>query len=176
VGQLIIIEKWAENLEEVTVNRWLKEEGEPVAEGDSLCEIITEKVTFEYEVEQPGVLREIYCPAGSVVPVGYVIAFISQPGEPLPAAVPQNNAELMERYRAAAELGLDLEIALDQLPGPAAQHVRAAPAARRLAREQQVNLVEVAEWMGESRAVTEEDVRNYLQQRATDRADEQLDD
>ena len=41
-------------------------EGEPVAAGDSLGEIITAKVTFEYEVQQPGVLRKNYCPAGSI--------------------------------------------------------------------------------------------------------------
>lgn len=166
MGQLILIEKWAANLEEVTVNRWLHQEGERLAGGDSLCEIITEKVTFEYEVEEPGVLRKIYCPGGSVVPVGYIIAFIGEPDEPLPAGVPERNARLMQQYRSAAELDLNVDIA--QLQSASAPPVRATLAARRLARQEGVDLAEVAEWLGESRAIRENDVSEYLQQRTGD--------
>ena len=172
MGTLIVIEKWAENLTEVTVNRWLKQEGDRVVEGDSLCEIITEKVTFEYEIEQAGVLRKIYCPAGSVVPVGYVIAFIGEPGEALPTDVGEGNARLIEDCRTAVELDLDLEGVVDELSRLRAVPVRATPAARRLARQQQVDLAQVTKWIGESRAVTEQDINKYLKQRAMDSPDD----
>ena len=81
MGQRITIEKWAENLEEVTVARWLKTESEQIAAGEVLCEIITDKATFEYTVEDAGVVARIYAAERSVVPVGYVIAFIATAGE-----------------------------------------------------------------------------------------------
>ncbi len=166
MGQLIAIEKWAANLEEVTVNRWLHQEGERVAEGDSLCEIITEKVTFEYEVEQSGVLRRIYCQAGSIVPVGYIIAFIGKPDEPLPADVLERNVRLMQEYRSAAQLDLEADIA--QLQSASSPSVRATPAARRLARQEGVDLAQIAQRIEQSRAIREDDVSQYLQQRTAD--------
>ena len=134
------------------------------AEGDSLCEIITEKVTFEYEIEQVGVLRKTYCPAGSVVPVGYVIAFIGEPDEAVPADIAAKNAQVMEEYRRATEL--DLAVDVIQFQSTSAPRVRATPPARRLARQQAVDLTKVAEWIGERRAVTEEDIGKYVQEAA----------
>jgi len=109
LGYLVRIEKWAANLEEVTVNRWCKREGEQVHTGESLCEIITEKVTFEYEIPTDGILRKTYCTEGSTVPVGYAIAFISQADEPLPEDIASENADLMQQYRARQSLDLGIE-------------------------------------------------------------------
>ncbi len=163
MGYLVLIEKWAANLEEVTVNRWLRQEGEPVEAGESLCEIITEKVTFEYEVPEDGTLRKIYCGEGSTVPVGYVIAFIGQLDEPLPEGIEHQNAQLMEEYRQKPDLMLDLDIVLPTIPAPMSQgRLRATPAARRLAREASVELAEVAQWVGEDRPLSEVDIRAYL--------------
>ena len=47
MGRIITIEKWAENLEEVTIGQWRKAEGEQVTNGEVLCEIIHAKVTYE---------------------------------------------------------------------------------------------------------------------------------
>ncbi|MGC9318614.1 MAG: lipoyl domain-containing protein, partial [Armatimonadota bacterium] len=59
MAELAIIEKWAENLDEVTVSRWLVQEGDEVEAGDGLCEIITDKATFEYEVQSSGTVKAI---------------------------------------------------------------------------------------------------------------------
>ncbi|MEN6345058.1 MAG: biotin/lipoyl-containing protein [Armatimonadia bacterium] len=170
MGQLITIEKWAENLEEVTLNRWLKQEGDRVEEGDSLCEIITDKVTFEYELETPGVLLRTYCPERSVLPIGFAIAFLGAADEALPEGVEAENQRLLQAHTAKAALELDLEVpagkAVRQPQRPVAEHrVRATPAARRVAREAGVAIEEVANWKDAPEAVTEADVEAYLQQR-----------
>ena len=164
MGHLLRVEKWAENLDEVTLNRWLKREGEALAVGDSLCEIITDKATFEYEMEMAGTLRRTYATDKSVIPVGYAIAFVGEPGEPLPAGVEDENARLLATHQAAARADLDLKAKLaEALQG---RRVRATPAARRVAREEGVALEDVAQWLGEDRPVGDDDVRRYLKERS----------
>ena len=171
MGQLILIEKWAENLEEVTLSRWLKQEGEALAQGDSLCEIITDKVTFEYEVQAPAILRKLYCPETSVLPVGYAIAFLGEADEALPEGVEGRNRALLEEHQAKAKLELDLDPILlpadpqrPILPRSAPEgRVRATPAARRVARENRVTVEQVAAHLALTALVTEADVAGYLE-------------
>lgn len=168
MGLLIFIEKWAENLEEVTLSRWLKREGEFADEGESLCEIITDKVTFEYEIELPGFVRRIYCPEKSILPVGYAIAFIGDEDEPLPGGVEKRNRELLQERAAKATLDLDLQAGRVGGAAPRArrekpqERVRATPAARRVARESNVPIEAVAQRLDHDGPVTQADVEAYL--------------
>jgi len=167
MAELCIIEKWAENLDEATVNRWLVSEGAEVGPGDFVCEIITDKATFEYEVEIGGIVKAIYCPPRSTVPVGYVIAFIGAEDEQPPEDIEERNAALMQEHRARAEAELDLDLELPasvEARGGREGRVRATPAARRLAREQDVSIEQVAEALGLEGVVGEENVRRYLEQ------------
>ncbi len=161
MGHLLRIEKWAENIEEITLNQWLKAEGDYLEVGDSLCEIITDKATFEYEMEFAGTLLKIYAPEKSVVPVGYVIAFVGEPGESPPVGVEEENRRLLAAQRAAASPEVDLDIRVS-MPVREGKRVRATPAARRVAREQGVRLEDVAEWLGEDRPVNDKDVTQYI--------------
>ncbi len=168
MAELCIIEKWAENLDEATVSAWLVAVGDDVEAGDSLCEIITDKATFEYEIERAGTVRAIYCSPRSTVPVGYVIAFIGGPDEEPPPDIEAENAALMDEYRASGEAELDLDFDLD-LPvkiggrsGRRGGRPRATPAARRLAREHDLSIEQVAEELGVRGVVGEDDVRRYL--------------
>jgi len=164
MAELCLIEKWAENLDEATVNRWLVAEGDRVSPGDSLCEIITDKATFEYEVERGGIVKAIYCPARSTVPVGYVIAFIGDPDEEPPDDIEERNAALVREHRERARLDLELDVRpATGAPARSGARVRATPAARRLAREHNVSVEQVAAALGLEGVVGEEDVRRYLE-------------
>jgi pyruvate dehydrogenase E2 component (dihydrolipoamide acetyltransferase) len=163
MGRLIVIEKWAENLEEVTLLEWLKREGEPVEAGDSLCIIVTEKVTFEYEMPFSGVVGRLYCPEGSTVPVGYAVAWVGAEGELPPPEVQEQNAGLMLEYRD--RLKVELNEGAELGPPAAEERVAASPAARRLAREARVSLAQVQGWRGGEGRLSEADVRAYLAQR-----------
>ena len=116
MGELIVIEKWAENLDEVTVNEWLVADGASFQEGDSLCEIITDKATFEYELDRDATLIKTYCKAKSVVPVGYIIGFIGEPGEVPPDDIETRNARLLAEHQAKAALDIGLELAAPPKP------------------------------------------------------------
>ena len=82
-------------MEQGTLAKWLKAEGDTIAPGDIIAEIETDKATMEFEAIDEGVLEKILVPAGTEdVAVGAVIALIAGEGEaaspaPTPAASPE---------------------------------------------------------------------------------------
>jgi pyruvate dehydrogenase E2 component (dihydrolipoamide acetyltransferase) len=67
-----------------TLLKWLKNEGQSVAQGEPLMEIETDKATVEIEAPASGTLAGVAAKPGDEVPVGQRIAFILAPGEALP--------------------------------------------------------------------------------------------
>ncbi len=81
--------KLSESMEEGTILRWLKHDGENVEAEEELLEIETDKATVAYAAEAAGTLQ-IVVPEGSTVAVGEVIARVGAaqaPAAPAPAAV-----------------------------------------------------------------------------------------
>ncbi len=60
---------------------WHKQPGDPVAKGDALFEVETDKATMEVEAQGDGFLTNVTANEGTDVPVGHVIAQISQSAE-----------------------------------------------------------------------------------------------
>ena len=80
----VFLPKLGETMQEATIERWLKKEGDTVKRGDVLLEITTDKATLEVEAYAGGVLRKIIAPEGQVVPVNEVIALVGALDEPIP--------------------------------------------------------------------------------------------
>lgn len=77
------------DMEKGKVVEWLKKPGDPIARGDVVAVVETQKGAFEIEAFESGVLSEILVPVGVEAPVGAVLARIDGPGAaPRPAAVP----------------------------------------------------------------------------------------
>lgn len=80
-------------MEQGTLAKWLKAEGDTIAPGDIIAEIETDKATMEFEAIDEGVIEKILVPAGTEdVAVGAVIALIAGEGEAAssaPAAAPE---------------------------------------------------------------------------------------
>ncbi|NBB25390.1 pyruvate dehydrogenase complex E1 component subunit beta [Porphyrobacter sp. SLTP] len=75
-------------MEQGTLAKWLKQEGDRIEPGDILAEIETDKATMEFEAIDEGVLEKILVAAGTEdVAVGAVIALIAGEGEE-PSAAP----------------------------------------------------------------------------------------
>jgi pyruvate dehydrogenase E1 component beta subunit len=69
-------------MEQGTLAKWLKAEGDSIAPGDIIAEIETDKATMEFEAIDEGVLEKILVPAGTEdVAVGTVIALIKGEGD-----------------------------------------------------------------------------------------------
>jgi pyruvate dehydrogenase E2 component (dihydrolipoamide acetyltransferase) len=96
-----------------TLVHWLKHEGEPIAKGEVLCEVMTDKATVEIEAAATGVLAGVRAAEGDTLPVGEVMAYILAPGEALPVGV-------TGAPRAREEKAVSALSATDSAPGPAA--------------------------------------------------------
>jgi pyruvate dehydrogenase E2 component (dihydrolipoamide acetyltransferase) len=68
-------------MEEGTISKWVKQEGDKVNVGDVLVEITTDKLSSEIESEVEGVLLKIVAQEGEDIPVKGVIAIIGNEGE-----------------------------------------------------------------------------------------------
>src|SRR5947208_1720307 len=153
-------------MESGTVVKWLKAEGEPVAKGEPLYELDTEKVMQEVEAEASGVLLKTAIPAGEV-PVGTTLAFIGEQGEevsaptPLgdgtagaekPAEAPKREPERERGREAAAEAARSAVTPATANGG----RVKASPLARRMARDRGLDLRAIAGTGPEGRIVAED--------------------
>jgi 2-oxoglutarate dehydrogenase E2 component (dihydrolipoamide succinyltransferase) len=120
-----------ESIVEATVSRWLKKEGDPVAAGDTLVELETDKITVEVPALSNGVLTKRAVNEGDVVKVDQVLG------------------ELQEGAAASAAPSAPAPQAAAPAPAPAATpqpstksggEVKVSPAAQRVAAEQKVDL------------------------------------
>jgi pyruvate/2-oxoglutarate dehydrogenase complex dihydrolipoamide acyltransferase (E2) component len=154
----ITIPKLSTNVEEVTVTGWLKKEGETVRKGEPLAELTTDKAAFEFESPCSGIVRRILAEKKSIIPIGYVMALVGGPADPLPD-VSDLNRRLIEKHRRAA--GKKRPVPTKGAPAkPAA--VRATPAARRLACEHGIDLATVQSAF-KTEIVTAEMVKSVFQ-------------
>ena len=94
-------------MEEGTLARWLKQEGDAVSPGDVIAEIETDKATMEVEAVDEGVLGRIVVPEGTEgVKVNATIAWLLEEGEDasaLPADGGEGAAPAAEPAPAAPE-------------------------------------------------------------------------
>ena len=71
-------------MEQGTIARWLKREGEPVERDEPLFTVETDKATLDVPAPAGGVLARVLVPDGGTVPVLETIAIILAPDEGLP--------------------------------------------------------------------------------------------
>ena len=74
----LLMPKLDETMENGVVVRWLKKEGDRIAQGEPLLEVETEKVILEVESPYSGALTSIVVAEGEKVTVGTVIAYIGE--------------------------------------------------------------------------------------------------
>ncbi|MHA1649270.1 MAG: 2-oxo acid dehydrogenase subunit E2 [Candidatus Helarchaeota archaeon] len=76
-----VMPKLGMTMEEGTIIKWLKHEGDEIKRGEEIVEIETDKVTMKLEAPASGILYKILATEKQVVPVGNIIALITAPGE-----------------------------------------------------------------------------------------------
>ena len=88
-------------MEEGTLSKWLKHEGDTVKAGEVVAEISTDKLTNELTSEQDGVMLKLVAQEGDDIPVKGTLAWIGQAGEAVPGAVPAAVAAAVPQAPAA---------------------------------------------------------------------------
>ncbi|MEL6324683.1 MAG: biotin/lipoyl-containing protein, partial [Pseudomonadota bacterium] len=89
----ILMPALSPTMEEGTLAKWLKKEGDEIASGDIIAEIETDKATMEVEAVDEGTLAKIVIPEGTEgVKVNAVIAVLAEEGESAEAVQPGASA------------------------------------------------------------------------------------
>ena len=192
----IHVPELGESVTEATVGKWLKSEGEEVTAGEPLVELETDKVNFEVEAEQDGVLESIAKGEGEDVGVGEVIGIIgegdgaaSQPEDGEESEQAAEEAEQAEDEAAQAEAeeeeGSETKVApeaqeteseqaeIDESDGHREDGgVRASPTVKKLAQEYDINLAQVS-GSGAGGRVTKDDVERQIREQSRGPAQEE---
>jgi pyruvate dehydrogenase E2 component (dihydrolipoamide acetyltransferase) len=182
----VIMPKMGDAMEEGTLLKWLKSEGEEVSEGDPIAEIETDKVTMELEAEDEGTLAQLIASEGQDVPVGDAIAFIQGEGEEVPERGEGGGEEEAEEggeedgggaqatateTEAPEEEEAEEETAEREADGRADGHFRASPIVRRLAEENDLDLAKI-DGSGPAGRIVERDVRAAMESGTAQRTED----
>jgi pyruvate dehydrogenase E2 component (dihydrolipoamide acetyltransferase) len=145
----VVMEALSPTMEEGRLVEWKKREGEPVAVGDVLAEVETDKAVMELVARAGGTLLKQVVAAGATVPVSELVALIGEPGE----SVENGAAPPREQEAQATQPTPDKNRPVSMPPAPPARpvtesapapaatgRVKASPLARRLAAERGVDL------------------------------------
>ncbi len=173
----VIMPKMGDAMEEGTLLKWLKSEGDDVSEGDPIAEIETDKVTMELEAEDEGTLARLIADEGQEVPVGGAIAFIQGEGEEVPDRSEGGGGEEeaeeggKEDGGGAQATATETEAPEEETGGQEADgstdgradgHFRASPIVRRLAGENDLDLAKI-DGSGPAGRIVERDVRAAME-------------
>ncbi len=151
----ILMPALSPTMTEGTLARWLKKEGDPVASGDVIAEIETDKATMEVEAVDEGILGRILVQGGTEgVKVNAPIAILVGDGEAVPDAAGAGTAEVPRQAEAPTSQGSEPPAPTRPAPAsapPAAaagtsdsgSRVFASPLARRLAAEAGLDLASI---------------------------------
>lgn len=170
--------KMGDGMEEGTIVAWLKKEGDPIAKGEPIAEIETDKATVTIESYETGVLTKIVVPPGQTVPIGTVIALVGETATSTQTSSSNGATSAPSEPQTSAVSTAAGQNALSQPPSPVGtptsflsssaatphpeERVRASGLARSIARQYGVDLHQI-KGTGPNGRIVERDVRAYLQ-------------
>ena len=137
----IKIPELAESITEGTIAEWLVQAGDKVEQGDAIVELETDKVNVEVNSDYSGVITEVLAEEGEDVNVGDTIAKLDENAEAGAVSSEPAQEEAPAKEEAPAEEPKSEEAPADETPDN--DGVIASPAARKLAREKNIDLTKV---------------------------------
>ncbi len=153
MAETITMPKLGFDMQEGTLVRWVKNQGENINKGEVLAEIETDKATVEVESSASGVVRRLLVDQGAVVPIGAAIAVIGAEDEKIEipasgqeaaklAPVPTKSESKPEATPSAQPEAKKAPtiITPSQPQGSSAGPVKASPLARKMASEANIDL------------------------------------
>ncbi|MBR6076081.1 MAG: 3-oxoacyl-ACP reductase FabG [Victivallales bacterium] len=161
MATIIELPKLYENMDEATIGPWQVKVGQAVKKDDFLVELITDKTVSELEAPENGTVLAIYAEEKSTVPHGYALCAIGAAGEAAPDVAAANEAKVAAHLKATAG-GIDLGDFASKAPAAEEKPAfRAAPAAKVFARQQGVELADVAAFCKRD-MIHRKDVEDYI--------------
>jgi len=143
-------------MEEGTLARWNKKEGERVDVGDILCEVETDKATMDYESTVEGTLLKILVPEGEKAAIGEVIAVIGEAGENI-----DDLLRSISREKGSRKDENSLQAQIEE-SSPIQSRIKISPLARKIAEMNNISLGEI-KGSGPDGRIIKADVEKYIE-------------
>ncbi len=173
MAETINMPKLGFDMAEGLLVRWVKQVGENINKGDVLAEIETDKATVEVESSASGVVLQLIVDQGTMVPVNAPIAVVGQAGEKVDAPAASKVESGKPEVKAEAAPAVPTQPAsapVQQVSAPAetvvssqpsAGPVKASPLAKKVAKDNNVNLANL-QGTGPGGRVVRKDVESAL--------------
>jgi pyruvate dehydrogenase E2 component (dihydrolipoamide acetyltransferase) len=158
----IVMPRLSDSMEEGTILQWMKGVGDAVAIGEELVEIETDKANMAYEADVAGTLTEILAKEGDTLPIGEVIAVVGDPeaaddssagpvtdasptvltigDRSAPRGAPASAPPPDESVDQSSPPTIGEEVREERVPGGDGERVKASPVAKRIAKDNGVDL------------------------------------
>lgn len=165
MAELINMPKLGFDMREGKLGEWVKKEGEPVGQGETIALIETDKASVEVPAFRSGVLHKILVPAGESAPIGVPIAVIGEAGEQIDLAalgVTKAQAEPKAEVKVEGEARVEAApVARAEEAALAGGRLAASPVAARMAGELGIDLRRVT-GSGPGGRIIKRDIEAYL--------------
>lgn len=165
----MLMPKMGESIIEGTILTWLKKEGDPIEQDESVLEVATDKVDTEVPATHEGILKKILAKEGEVIAVGAPIAIIETEGEEsTPNGTLKPDKDEKESLIAAAPSQTQTVLANPtQIEIKEGDDRFYSPLVLSIAKEEKINRSELSgiPGTGKDGRVTKQDMLNYLRDR-----------
>lgn len=157
----VLVPLLGEGVEEVTVIKWLKKEGDSVSELEPLLEVNTDKVDTEIPAPASGTVLKIMAEEGVPAKVGEVLAIIGKPGESIESGKVESAPKAESKVEGQRSISAQPET-LDLRPSTKQDLGFISPVVAKIAAEHGVNLQEV-KGTGLNGRITKNDVLAFVE-------------
>src|SRR6185503_13128958 len=157
----VLVPLLGEGVEEVTVIKWLKKEGDSVSELEPLLEVNTDKVDTEIPAPVSGTVLKILAEEGVPAKVGAVLAFIGKPGESVDSAS-VSSAQVSSKPETKPSTVSAQPVVNHQQPTANRETGFISPVVAKIAAEHGVNL-QLVQGTGLNGRITKNDVLNFVE-------------
>jgi pyruvate dehydrogenase E2 component (dihydrolipoamide acetyltransferase) len=103
MSQDILMPRLSDTMEEGTISRWLKHEGDRVEKGDVLAEVETDKANMEVVSYTSGLLNKVILEEGQTARIGDIIAVVGDTAEDVGSQTAADVPSANQRAQAVAE-------------------------------------------------------------------------
>ncbi|MEX0928238.1 MAG: dihydrolipoamide acetyltransferase family protein, partial [Balneolales bacterium] len=170
---VIDMPKLSDTMEEGVIAKWNVKEGDDVQSGDIIAEVETDKATMEVEVFDSGKILKIFVKEGDAVPLGGKMAIVGEEGEDISDMLGDEKAEEQPAEKEDKPAEKETEGSAETAPEPQApepappaekatgtEHLKASPLAKKMAREQGIELSGVT-GSGPHGRIVKKDIEEY---------------
>jgi pyruvate dehydrogenase E2 component (dihydrolipoamide acetyltransferase) len=154
----VILPRLDPEMKEGTIIEWYKKEGEKIKKGDPLAKVEGEKVIFDVEAPDSGILCQILYSTGVAIPIAQTIAIIAE------------SCEEIGETPTTIETNLDDVTIIEPQTTEVKERLKASPAARRLAEKYNLDLKKVLS-TGPGGRIVKNDVLRAVEERTKQQED-----